>query len=354
MIKALITFFLPALILGSDNLAIDGIVLNSENAKPINMVNVYLANSTKGSATDKEGKFHIPNITKGIYDLIVVHIGFEHKTIHVNLLRNIDENIVIKLKPIILEGQQIQVEAEYPTEWKKQLSTFTREFIGNSNNSKYCTIINPEVIDFKYDKSIDCLFASSDRIIKIQNNTLGYTIDLLLENFTFQNGRVSYTIFPYFSEFSSNNAKYQQARVDTYFGSFKHFLSALTRNRLKQEKFEIYRGKRENGKIKTKGRSAYVNIDSLIVLPTMDTYLKKIHFDNYFVVLSKFYPNMNSRSQMRYFDFYEPAYVRMKLPEAIVDTLGNVHTINAFTTSGYWFDQRVADLLPNEYTAEAK
>ena len=58
--------------------SIRGKVLDSTNDSPLIGANVVLKNTTKGSATDVEGKFEINNLDPGQYTLMVSYIGYKN------------------------------------------------------------------------------------------------------------------------------------------------------------------------------------------------------------------------------------------------------------------------------------
>ena len=337
MILKILAFLIPALAFASDGIRITGRIVDSETGDPIEMVNVFLANTMKGGVTDKDGRFVITDVSRGIYDLIAHHVGFEGAAVNLDLLGQPPEALTVKLKPRILAGQKVLVEAEPPKEWLRMLGVFKREFLGQSDNSRHCAILNPEFLNFEYDKSSDCFTASTDRLLKIRNNSLGYSVDLLLEKFEFQKSVVVYSIVPRFAELQpanpSENQRWVRARRTTYLGSFKHFMSCLAENRL------------ENGGFKASGMKQDFFKDhqtpDITVTPLPGTQdaehrFRKIHFDGCIKVSSSYFPD-------------ERAILCMKLEEAVIDTKGNVYTKFAFYKSGHWSGERVADLLPNEY-----
>ncbi|NQT26670.1 carboxypeptidase-like regulatory domain-containing protein, partial [candidate division KSB1 bacterium] len=54
-----------------------GRVVDAESRQPIPSVNVFLTNTTLGSATDRNGEFQIQYIPSGTYDLFIDHIAYK-------------------------------------------------------------------------------------------------------------------------------------------------------------------------------------------------------------------------------------------------------------------------------------
>ena len=46
------------------------------------------------------------------------------------------------------------------------------------------------------------------------------------------------------------------------------------------------------------------------------------------------------------------SYLYLKKDFAVIDTSGNVYTKFAFIHTGYWFNERIADKLPFDYTPD--
>ena len=71
----------------------------------------------------------------------------------------------------------------------------------------------------------------SSIILYIQNNSLGYKLNIILKEFKGSALRISYIIYPQFTEIESTDEETRQKwytnRQNTYQGSFKHFLKAI-------------------------------------------------------------------------------------------------------------------------------
>lgn len=342
LILPVIPAFLFASLFASESIQIIGRIINSETGEPIEMVNVFLANTLMGCATDRDGRFVIKDVPNGIYDLVAHHVGFEGANVRVDLLNRPNENWTLRLQPRILEGRQVRIEAEPPKEWIKMLNLFTREFLGQSGNSRKCAILNPEYLNFQYDEPSGLLTASMDRALKIRNDALGYSIELLLQKFEFSKSAVVYSIIPHFIDLSpsdpSENQRWSKARQRTYLGSFRHFMSCLAANRLEEGGFRVSEMKQGLYKDNV---APEIGVEPLPEFQDADHRFRRIHFDDCLRVGSPYFPD-------------ERAIACMKVQEAIVDVKGNVYTEYAFYKSGYWSNERVADLLPNEYSAEGE
>ena len=334
--------------------SVNGQVIDAQTKEPIFFVNVFLSNTTLGSTTTSEGNFIINNIPAGRYDLIIQHIGYELKKLSIDVSKsNHNNNILIELQPAIIKGEMVQVTGDIPKEWKKRLQTFTRKFLGETTNAAKCKILNPEVINFTKENDTGALIASSDSLIHVENRALGYHIEIILENFILQD-YVKYNTILFFKEMQPKNPKemekWEKQRYKTYQGSFKHFLSALARNKIDKEQFHIYKGivsvnnrfGIEPGEINKYSKE--------LVTDTNLNGIKKIHFNDILVIDSKYFPQKKHPTKKRPKNLWysELSFIKMKTDEALVDTLGNPYN-DAFKINGYWRDLRIADTLPLNY-----
>ena len=103
--------FLP-LIAIAENSSINGFIRESETGEPIGYANVFLANTSLGSATNQDGYYVISNIPNGDYVINASMIGFTmHKEdIYFDLNQSIRLDIVLKKE--VIQSSEILVTAE--------------------------------------------------------------------------------------------------------------------------------------------------------------------------------------------------------------------------------------------------
>ena len=98
---------------------------------------------------------------------------------------NDKQNLVVNfsLERSVYEFSQVEVKGEIPTKWFDQLEIFKKLLLGTNIYAKKCVIKNPYIIDFKEENSK--LTATAREPIIIQNNALGYKIECVLKNFSY-------------------------------------------------------------------------------------------------------------------------------------------------------------------------
>jgi hypothetical protein len=94
---------------------IAGTIADADNGEPLPGVNVILEGTTIGAATDINGYYVILNVPPGTYNLKATFIGYAAARV-TNVVVKIDltTNIDIKLRPEILQGEEIVLVAERP------------------------------------------------------------------------------------------------------------------------------------------------------------------------------------------------------------------------------------------------
>ena len=88
---------------------IRGRVVDAKAGNPLPNVNVFLANTTMGCATDANGWYLITQIPNGRYELVASRVGYEVESVplHIQKLESTFQNL--KLKPTIIEGEKVTV-----------------------------------------------------------------------------------------------------------------------------------------------------------------------------------------------------------------------------------------------------
>ena len=151
-----------------------------------------------------------------------------------------------------------------------------------------------------------------------------------------------YRIHPKFELLEAKDEEEQEIWLDnrrnTYIASFKHFLSALARGKMREENFDMSIADNFNW-LKDSG-GYYLHADSLKIEDTVSPLYKKFFLDYYLMVSyspSKIFP---------------PSIIEFNQGYIIIDTLGNIFTPDFVNKYGEWYKKRVADILPMEYNLQ--
>lgn len=319
--------------------SIFGNIYDKSTKKPIEDVNVYFSNTTWGSSTDKDGYYKIRQIPEGIHDLVVTIIGYTYESKSILVKKDSQLKFDFYLEPVIYETEATVVEGSVPTEWLGDLHFFKYYFMGKSDFVQDCDIENEEVLNFS--RPNRTLFvATAEKPLVIINNALGYRMDCVLINFTYdQDSDVwRWSIKPKFTELETENEdiadKWKSNRRKAYRGSLYHFLCSFKNKRLGEEGFDIYPNVQAGQKIPMRlWRSIIVDYDDYI-LPGILEKEKKLTFVNYLHVV---------------YDNNDVSWIGLNYTDITLDEYGYPEEDNPYNIYGVWSTKGVADLLPKNY-----
>ena len=205
---------------------------------PIVRANVFLSNSSIGSATLDNGTFILANVRQGQYTLVVKIIGYEEYSKVILVGREpLRLEIGLTAKPFMLREVVIASAAD----WKKNYEIFRKEFIGSDLNAKNCVVMNPHILNITYNPTRRVLHADADEFLVVENHALGYRVKFLLNDFKIDNiaGIISSSGERVFEELTGSDAqkkKWHENREAVYYGSSMHFYRSLYSDKLKQQK----------------------------------------------------------------------------------------------------------------------
>lgn len=224
---------------------IKGTVIDAETGSEIEGVNVYLANTSIGTSTNKNGTYKLTSSTQGEYNLVFSIIGYHRKIYTVNLNWGSNFRLNVQLEPQIIEMEEVEVISSNK-DWREDYDFFLKEFLGETEFAKLTTIKNPWILDFS-DGEHNKLIATAVKPLIIENRALGYTMHVELIEFIWnrRHDEGVYKIYPRYEELDTDSdlqmRKWLINRQKTYYGSLVHFLRSLYSNRLKQEHFSVQR-----------------------------------------------------------------------------------------------------------------
>ncbi len=117
-----------AFIFAEEFSAIEGIVLNNDNQKPIAGVNIIIENDDNGTSSDNEGRFSIELKAPNENKLVFTMIGFKDTSIVINRTNN-DPNIKVFLNPKAIKMNAITVHSHKESNQSAAPSSIT--MVGN-------------------------------------------------------------------------------------------------------------------------------------------------------------------------------------------------------------------------------
>lgn len=213
----------------SDYGTIQGVVVDRDTGEPLQAVNVFLANSQIGAATDRNGRFILHRVPFGVYDLVVSMIGYDIVTRRVDVHDAIGPELRFDLVPRPLQAPEITVTARDMKAWRQQLARFTELLFSTTPNADSCRILNPEMLDFAGERRT--FTATAQEPLLIENRALGYRLYYVLDRFEYSGDYLVYAGYPRFEALvpasAAEAARWQENRRRAYHGSLRHFLATL-------------------------------------------------------------------------------------------------------------------------------
>jgi hypothetical protein len=246
---------------------IKGEIKDAKTGEVLPFVNVFISNTTKGTATDTLGLFELSGLSYGTYTVVASMVGFEAFRQDITLNEASKEVFVeIQLKPLEQKLEEIAIKSKRDKRWENDLKEFRKIFLGISENVKPCQIKDEYLIDFE--RKNNNLIAQTERPIEIENRALGYKISFVLKRF-----EASKTFFviagdAFFEELIPSPTErelWRKNRTESYRGSMTHFLQSLARKTTADDGFEIYQySLMANTKTETNNFSHNINAEQML------------------------------------------------------------------------------------------
>ncbi|MFC1564556.1 carboxypeptidase-like regulatory domain-containing protein [candidate division KSB1 bacterium] len=341
---------------------ITGRVTDKATGEPLEYVNVFIANTFLGAATDIDGNYTIYNVPVGSFTLVVSMIGYEVQERKIRFTVPTYDRKDFSLEETVEELEEVVVTAVTPEKWKDYYKEFEKSFIGDSQNARYTKITNPEVLDFDYDEKYKILTAKADEALIIENHALGYKIYYSLMEFTKAPRYLAYKGYPRFLDLFPDDLReargWLENREKTYNGSLRHFLWCLINEDINDTDFKVKEVIRDNNYYDdlslmdiTWRRKFFINSlmrgfkelkkeVNISMMPGEIESERKLKFRNYLKIEYKYRSNAS--------------IIGLWGESALLNVKGYMYEPYDLLITGKWGECRVADLLPFEYELKEK
>ncbi len=325
--------------------AVSGKVSDATSGLPLALVNVFVAHSTIGAASDDSGHFLIRGIPEGHFDLVASRIGYAPASIALSMPRDDGGIIHFALEPTVVEIPPIEVRAADLAQWRADLVRFREAFVGTSANARKTVILNPEVLDFVRDPQSKTLRAVASASLEIVNRGLGYRIHAVLVSFALSGESSHYQAKAQFIELRATEQEeaksWVENRVRAYRGSFRHFLSALVAGRTKEEGFSVWRTPKlySYRQVSYESRAKQAQLFS----PGEEPFTVKLHFPGFLKVMYLLEPDEFTQAS------YQVSLIKLSRDTVVVNVAGYSPDPGDMVRYGRWSHDRLAEQLPFDY-----
>lgn len=358
---------------------LSGRVLDDSTGFPISNVNVFLSGTSLGTTTDGKGEFILRAVPPGSYELVTSFVGYLVDVRPVRMTGAGEGPEVIRLKPMVYDLPMVEISAPDPEEWRKNLKTFTELLLGYSANASACTILNPHVVDCIVDPQTGAFTAKADQPLIIENRALGYRIEYVLRQFEFKKSILKYNGHPKFVDLETSDeeqlGKWKLNRWKAYRGSLQHLLASMAQRTVRREGFLLQLAK-DMSLARTGVPRKPVAPDDLLV-PTHMPFEQRLSFPDYLEV--RFLREPAERAFARFLGVermsttarfsgsevnyqtnlsdaaeMQISWLRMNVFSTTITSDGAIADPRAVTTYGYLSYERLAEMLPLDFTSTTK
>ena len=218
---------------------ITGRVVDAATGDALPGVNVFLSQTTRGAATDTDGRFTIARIPEGEYVLVASMLGYERVEQPVRAGAPLD--LEIRLREVTSRMGEARVVSTIDRRWRRHLRRFERLFFGPTPRGRRCRFLNPEVLDFTEPRG--AFVASARAPLVFENEALGYRVTYVLDRFRADGETVMFGGYPRYEDLDGDDCqrdRWQTERAKAYRGSVQHFLRALATRSAGAEGFDAY------------------------------------------------------------------------------------------------------------------
>ncbi|WP_222166918.1 carboxypeptidase-like regulatory domain-containing protein [Edaphocola aurantiacus] len=229
-----------------------GRVVDAKDGAPVAGCAVYINYSTIGTTTGKDGRFTLQYNGTLPADLAFQSVGYESRM--VNITATSPEEINISLAVRDNELQEVKVLAPIEKGWARFGKDFLEAFLGYSDWSEQCVLVNKEVLTFRFDKELQTLYVHASAPLIIKHNQLGYIINYDLMDFSrnYKDHAIYFTgsarYEPMVLKSKKKQARVTKNRLESYYGSINHFMRAVYQRKCREEGFVVNAMVRIDGK----------------------------------------------------------------------------------------------------------
>jgi hypothetical protein len=228
---------------------LSGKVLDERSGEPLPFANVFISNTTLGSTTDINGNYSISGRLPQNLELVVSFMGYYTKYRSIALSGRNYVTVNFELLPKENQLDEVQLKVKRDKKWERDLRRFERVFIalGDDPFIKENTLTNPWVLDFdhgKFEGGAKYFSASALEPLKIENSSLGYSIEYHLQEFIETRFGFFYKGLVNFNDMETDQEEqigdWEDNRNYTYNGSLRHFLLALLNRKPEISNYKMF------------------------------------------------------------------------------------------------------------------
>ncbi len=363
----LVFFFVLGLHLSCFSQTITGTVREKGSGLPLPFANVFVNNTTIGSATDAAGRFRISGEFSTDIELVASFVGYVTEVKAISFRKKGEVQVDFDLAFNESNLTEIELKAKRDKSWDRDFRRFEEVFLALPDDPylSQIKIENPWVLEFeniKPKRGPNYLQASAGQPLKITNEALGYKIDYYLQDFRLvRNGSMFYGQVFYLPTTSSAPAQlkdWEASREANYQSSLRHFNYSLLINSPDSLHFKVFRTPPEQlGRVRTNDFNEELE-ESIYPISLDSIFRKPLGNGNYRVYLQDRLEIHHLDKPWRN-DYYTNVYHAISWIQAPdgyydIDKKGTLINPTQLVLSGYMSRQRMARILPLDFEPNRK
>lgn len=361
-----IAVLLPLSSFSSYAQSVSGLVREKESGRPLPFANIFVNNTTQGTATDGEGKFSLSGDFPTQIELVASFVGYVTEVKTVSFEGRNEVEVIFELSFNESNLSEVELKAKRDRSWERDLKKFKEVFLAVSDDpyKSKIEILNPWVLDFekvKVKQGPNYLKASAQEPIKIINNALGYQIEYYLEDFRLLRSGSSFFGQVFYKPISTSSVEeissWEETRQINYLGSLQHLNQSILLNTPDSGYFSLFKVK-PNPLYRNRTNDFLEELNKTILPVSKDSILRRPLGNGTFrIFLSERLEVHHLGKEWRneyYTSIYHPISW-LQAPEGFYDVDRNGTLLNPtqLVLSGYLGRKRVARSLPLDFNPMA-
>jgi hypothetical protein len=345
-------------IVAAQQTIISGRVIDSQTLEPIPFAHVFIVNTSFGTATNDDGNFRLVSDNYGEADLVLSFVGYETYRKHIVYSGEALNLGIIRLKVSNTQLDEVVVKASRDSQWEKDLKKFKGIFLGKDAFASECTIDNPWVIDLQNDEATHTFSAKSVAPITVTNKALGYKLTFTLKKMISNADSYSIEGDSYFTPLQATTLKerekWEANREMVYRHSLTNLLRSMVNHNINTEGFTLYSEMPGQSGSFTRMSRFGDNFGKKIQFADTTKLVQQQGPDKFIVSfkgrLEAHYRNERARVKTYQDVSYAVTWLSLGSNSVVVNSQGIPTNPTAIIVSGAMSDDRVARMLPLDYT----
>ena len=230
--------------------SVSGLVREKETGLPLPFANIFVNNTTQGTASDGEGKFSLSGDFPTQIELVASFVGYVTLVRTISFEKKNEVEVIFELSFNESNLSEVELKAKRDKSWERQLVRFEDVFLAVFDDPiiSQVEILNPWVVEFervKGNKKSNYFRASAQEPIIIINRALGYELEYYLQDFRMMRTGSSFFGQAFYKPLKEGDLdeklKWDNTRQANYYSSLRHLNKSILLNSPDSIDFVLFR-----------------------------------------------------------------------------------------------------------------